>query len=82
MPSYRQPTTQDVARDIFIQKHSNERKERWVSGNFVYFRMNRIVVSLCTALPPPPHTHIKGWPQALPTSPRSFYRLTVLGLWL
>ncbi|KAG2453613.1 hypothetical protein HYH02_001829 [Chlamydomonas schloesseri] len=34
---------QDSAREIFIAKHSNERKERWVSGNFVYFRMNRIV---------------------------------------
>ncbi|PNH11675.1 hypothetical protein TSOC_001474 [Tetrabaena socialis] len=34
---------QDSAREIFITKHSNERKERWVSGNFVYFRMNRIV---------------------------------------
>ena len=35
--------TQATARDIFFAKHSNERKERWVSGNFVYFRMNRIV---------------------------------------
>ncbi|GIL70996.1 hypothetical protein Vretimale_4078 [Volvox reticuliferus] len=34
---------QESAREIFIAKHSNERKERWVSGNFVYFRMNRIV---------------------------------------
>jgi len=34
---------QASARDIFIQKHANERKERWVSGNFVYFRMDRIV---------------------------------------
>ncbi|KAG2499020.1 hypothetical protein HYH03_003205 [Edaphochlamys debaryana] len=37
------PDLQDSAREIFIAKHSNERKERWVSGNFVYFRMNRIV---------------------------------------
>lgn len=37
------PELQPVARDVFLQKHSNERKERWVSGNFVYFRMNRIV---------------------------------------
>ncbi|GFR43747.1 hypothetical protein Agub_g4859, partial [Astrephomene gubernaculifera] len=37
------PDLQDSARDIFVAKHSNERKERWVSGNFVYFRMNRIV---------------------------------------
>lgn len=36
-------TTQATARDIFIAKHANERKERWVSGNFVYFRMNKIV---------------------------------------
>ncbi|MEW5299447.1 MAG: hypothetical protein WDW36_002465 [Sanguina aurantia] len=34
---------QASARDIFIAKHANERKERWVSGNFVYFRMDRIV---------------------------------------
>lgn len=37
------PELQPVARDVFLQKHANERKERWVSGNFVYFRMNRIV---------------------------------------
>lgn len=34
---------QASARDIFVAKHANERKERWVSGNFVYFRMDRIV---------------------------------------
>lgn len=33
---------QDRARDVFFVKHANERKERWVSGNFVYFVMERI----------------------------------------
>jgi len=37
------PEMQTSARDIFFAKHANERKERWVSGNFVYFRMNKIV---------------------------------------
>ena len=27
---------------IFAQKHSRDRKERWLSGNTVCFRMNRI----------------------------------------
>ena len=34
---------QAAARELFQAKHSFERKELWVSGNFVYFRMNRIV---------------------------------------
>ncbi|KAF5830618.1 hypothetical protein DUNSADRAFT_14265 [Dunaliella salina] len=33
---------QDRAQEIFFAKHANERKERWVSGNFVYFVMERI----------------------------------------
>ncbi|KAL6762343.1 hypothetical protein V8C86DRAFT_2520386 [Haematococcus lacustris] len=34
---------QAVARDVFAAKHATERKERWVSGNFVYFAMSQIV---------------------------------------
>eukprot|EP00983_Pelagomonas_calceolata_P097687 1158274-Pelagomonas_calceolata.AAC.4 len=34
--------SQDRAQEIFFAKHANERKERWVSGNFVYFIMERI----------------------------------------
>jgi nitrate reductase NapE component len=34
---------QDDARDIFLRKHLTQRKERWVTGNFLYFRMHRIV---------------------------------------
>lgn len=37
------PDMQDAARDIFYAKHLSERKEQWLSGNFVYFRMNKIV---------------------------------------
>ncbi|GAX81214.1 hypothetical protein CEUSTIGMA_g8646.t1 [Chlamydomonas eustigma] len=41
---YQLPTElQSSARDIFFAKHASDRKERWLSGNFVYFRMNRIV---------------------------------------
>lgn len=36
---------QASARDIFSEKHAKRRnsQERWVSGNFVYFRMHKIV---------------------------------------
>ena len=34
---------QASARDIFMNKHRGEGKEQWLSGNFVYFRMHRIV---------------------------------------
>jgi len=37
------PELQDPACDIFFAKHSSERTERWLSGNFLYFRMDRIV---------------------------------------
>eukprot|EP00798_Chlamydomonas_sp_ICE-L_P010491 gene10491-8457_t len=32
-----------AAANIFFAKHANERKERFISGNFVYYRMNQIV---------------------------------------
>ncbi len=38
---------QDAAREIFLAKQSpgpnGVRKERWVLGNFLFFRMHRIV---------------------------------------
>ncbi|GAB4823563.1 hypothetical protein N2152v2_010609 [Parachlorella kessleri] len=34
---------QDAAQEIFHQKHAAEKKGRWVSGNAVFFRMNRIL---------------------------------------
>eukprot|EP00891_Asterochloris_glomerata_P005521 jgi/Astpho2/5521/Aster-02785 len=33
---------QDTAREIFAQKHAADKNERWVSGNFGFFRMHRI----------------------------------------
>jgi nitrate reductase NapE component len=33
---------QSDARDIFLAKQANERKEKWVLGNFTFFRMHRI----------------------------------------
>jgi hypothetical protein len=38
----RRTHTKEPARDIFFAKQAHERKERWVSGNFVYHRMERI----------------------------------------
>jgi len=37
-----QINAQDAARDIFLAKQANERKERWVLGNFLFFRMHRV----------------------------------------
>lgn len=35
---------QEAAREIFIAKHaSSDRQEKWVFGNFLFFRMHRIV---------------------------------------
>ncbi|KAK9816434.1 hypothetical protein WJX72_000205 [[Myrmecia] bisecta] len=36
------PQMQDAAREIFLQKHAVEGKEKWVSGNYLCFRMHRI----------------------------------------
>lgn len=33
---------QDTAREIFLAKQANERKEKWVMGNYIFFRMHRI----------------------------------------
>lgn len=34
---------QDAARDVFLAKHqAADRKERWVLGNFAFFRMHRV----------------------------------------
>jgi nitrate reductase NapE component len=33
---------QDAAREIFLAKQTNERSEKWVLGNFMFFRMHRI----------------------------------------
>lgn len=34
---------QATARQIFVQKHADIGREKWLTGNFVYFRMDRIV---------------------------------------
>lgn len=33
---------QDAAREVFLAKQTNERSEKWVLGNFMFFRMHRI----------------------------------------
>ena len=33
---------QDAAREIYLQKHATGEKDRWVSGNYIFFRMHRI----------------------------------------
>ncbi|KAK9909774.1 hypothetical protein WJX75_007283 [Coccomyxa subellipsoidea] len=33
---------QEPARDIFLHKQATEKKNRWVSGNFMFFRMHHI----------------------------------------
>ncbi|CAL8467835.1 g7373 [Coccomyxa elongata] len=33
---------QEPARDIFLHKQATEKKNRWVSGNYMFFRMHRI----------------------------------------
>jgi hypothetical protein len=33
---------QDTAREIFLAKQANERTEKWVMGNYMFFRMHRI----------------------------------------
>ena len=37
------PHEQDAAREIFLAKHASDRSQRWVFGNFLFFRMHRIV---------------------------------------
>ncbi|KAK9806618.1 hypothetical protein WJX73_000437 [Symbiochloris irregularis] len=34
---------QAAAREIFLEKHATEKKERWVSANLLFFRMHRIL---------------------------------------
>lgn len=38
------PPPQSAARDIFIEKHAatGNGKERWLAGNFLYFRMDKV----------------------------------------
>lgn len=31
-----------VGEQVFLQKHTTEKEQRWVSGNSVFFRMHRI----------------------------------------
>lgn len=33
---------QDAAREIFLAKQTTDRNEKWVLGNFLFFRMHRI----------------------------------------
>lgn len=33
---------QDAAREIFLAKQTTDRTEKWVLGNFLFFRMHRI----------------------------------------
>lgn len=34
---------QEVAREVFLAKQAPEKKEKWVFGNFIFFRMHKIV---------------------------------------
>jgi hypothetical protein len=33
---------QDAARDVFEAKHAASRKDRWIGGNFLYYRMHNV----------------------------------------
>ena len=37
------PDMQDAARDVFLAKQAADAKEKWVVGNFLFFRMHRVV---------------------------------------